>query len=387
MKASELLELVNDDVVIAIMEENGSAVLGKGETSEGKPYLIFRTICHGGDSPKLYYYSESKTFHCWTNCGTMSFYTCIMKIRGLTEKQFYQCLSYVADKVGVQLRKSPYGFGQVEEEKPPESIFEYNKLNQIREGEEEEEEIAGIQKFYKEDLLKFFDRNIYYQGWIDEGISIETMKRFKIGYYPWEGWVTIPCFDIDNNLIGIRRRALDHYYDGQIYPPKDKYKPLEWEGQFYTFPTSKALYGIDVNKEVISRRKTCVLFEGEKSVMKTDSYFGEFPALAVYGSSISEWQMRELEKLGVINVYLAFDKDYNYANESKYKDTDERAGYLFSKSKRNNTIKKLSERFETRVIGDVRDRLDTKDSPVDKGKDVFEFLYSKAVPASVFLKG
>ena len=40
----------------------------------GDPYiqnniLMSRTICHGGDSHKLYYYDNSHLFHCFTECG------------------------------------------------------------------------------------------------------------------------------------------------------------------------------------------------------------------------------------------------------------------------------------------------------------------------------
>ena len=68
----EVLSVVTEDAIIDIMAENGSPVYGEGETSDGQKYLIFRTICHHGDSHKLYYYVETKTFHCYTNCGTMS---------------------------------------------------------------------------------------------------------------------------------------------------------------------------------------------------------------------------------------------------------------------------------------------------------------------------
>ena len=30
---------------------------------------IYQTVCHGGDSYKLYYYVDSQMFHCYTHCG------------------------------------------------------------------------------------------------------------------------------------------------------------------------------------------------------------------------------------------------------------------------------------------------------------------------------
>ena len=75
----ELLPLITEDVIIDIMSDNGSPVYGEGETGEGQRYLIFQTICHGGHSHKLYYYVETKTFHCYTNCGTMSVFDFVKK--------------------------------------------------------------------------------------------------------------------------------------------------------------------------------------------------------------------------------------------------------------------------------------------------------------------
>ena len=37
-------------------------------------YIIARTICHGGDSHKLCYFTKSKDFYCYTNCGRMPFF-------------------------------------------------------------------------------------------------------------------------------------------------------------------------------------------------------------------------------------------------------------------------------------------------------------------------
>ena len=55
----ELMPYITEDVIIDILAENGSPVYGEGQTSEGQKYLIFRTVCHHGDSHKLYYYEKS----------------------------------------------------------------------------------------------------------------------------------------------------------------------------------------------------------------------------------------------------------------------------------------------------------------------------------------
>ena len=55
------------------------------ETSD---YIIFPTCCHNltGGSPKLYYYKDSKLFHCFTECNdTFDIFTLLQrmyKLRG-----------------------------------------------------------------------------------------------------------------------------------------------------------------------------------------------------------------------------------------------------------------------------------------------------------------
>ena len=51
------------------------ADLGAGEPSKiSDTEMVFSTcVCHGGDSQKLYYYLDSKTFHCYT-CGDTMIY-------------------------------------------------------------------------------------------------------------------------------------------------------------------------------------------------------------------------------------------------------------------------------------------------------------------------
>ena len=69
-----LLKLVTEDVVINIMQENGSPLYNTSVDGQTKQRCLwFRTICHGGDSHKLCFFTESKDFYCYTNCGRMNF--------------------------------------------------------------------------------------------------------------------------------------------------------------------------------------------------------------------------------------------------------------------------------------------------------------------------
>ena len=146
---------------------------------------------------------------------------------------------------------------------------------------------------------------MYLQEWIDEGISIGTMAKYEIEYYPSKNCIVLPCRDKEYNLIGIRGR----YFYGE----GGKYRPIKLlDGTMYNFPTSMFMYGEWQNKESIQRQHKVILVEGEKSVIKSDSWYGDNSiTLALYGSSLGGEHIRTLIKLGVDEVCLGIDYDYH----------------------------------------------------------------------------
>ena len=55
-----------EEVFDLVSELGGEPIMGNG-------LFTARTICHGGDSHKLYYYPNTHLFHCYTGCGDASF--------------------------------------------------------------------------------------------------------------------------------------------------------------------------------------------------------------------------------------------------------------------------------------------------------------------------
>jgi hypothetical protein len=103
-----------------------------------------------------------------------------------------------------------------------------------------------------------------------------------------------------------------------------------------------------------------------------DSYcFG----LAVYGSNLSLAHRDMLLDLGVREVTICFDKEYCVEwFDSEYDKTKEQT-LMFSYFKKLKKIAKmLSSYFTVNIVIDFDNNLDLKDSPVDKGKEVFELL-------------
>ena len=74
--------------------------------------------------------------------------------------------------------------------------------------------------------------------------------------------------------------------------------------------------------------KKAVIFESEKAVLQMDSFFKEKSvAVAVCGSNLSKMQMKMLLSLGVEEVILAMDKQYDT------KESEENLPYTTQKTK------------------------------------------------------
>lgn len=374
LSVKDLLSYVTPEIVIDIMEENGSKLYDRttDRASNQKCYW-FQTICHGGDSHKLCYFSESKDFYCYTSCGRMPFFNFISKIKGFKESEFSKTVKYVADKVGKGFTENRVGF--MDRNPSKESRQEISDMDTLFESKNRgQKEKVEIKKFYDDKILNFFDKNTFYSGWIDEGISIESMEKFNIRWYEYQKHIIIPHYNIDGKLVGIRRRSLK---------PEDKdnkYMPEYIQGIMYDHPLGLNLYGLYENKAYIKTSGRAIIVEGEKSVLKSDTYFGDKSiTVATCGFNISEWQIRALDKLNVNSVILAFDKDFDVTLENEYR-KDEKLWREYNNYI--NRLKVLGERlaaiFNTSIIIDREGLLQPKDSPFDQGEKVFERLLSKS---------
>ena len=192
------------------------------------------------------------------------------------------------------------------------------------------------------------------------------MDKFNIRYSVSRNQIIIPHYDINGNLIGIRGRTLNEEEAEEF----GKYRPIEIEGVEYAHPLSLNLYGIYENKEAIKRIKRVVLFEGEKSVLKGYNYYGNNNiSLAVCGSHINKRQIDLLIKNFDINeIIVAFDKEYETQREY--------VNYLVRYSE---ACKKYKNYCNFSIVMDKNNLLDLKDSPIDKGKEVFEQLIRERV--------
>ena len=196
---------------------------------------------------------------------------------------------------------------------------------------------------------------------IDEGISVETLQKYQIGYYDRLQQTTIPCFGRNGELYGIRCR---NWNPDRI--EQAKYIPLTLlNGTTYSFPTNKLFYGINYNWASIEKEKEVWLGESEKFVLKLDSFYGENNlALAMFGKNLGIERRNELVKMGVKKVIYVPDNDYNGEEEQ----------IEWEKSIIN--FAKLFKGYcEVEIVYDNLGLLNEKDNATDKDFETWEKLY------------
>ena len=102
--------------------------------------------------------------------------------------------------------------------------------------------------------------DLFWEGWIDEGISIETMKEFGVCWYESEKHIIIPHRNLKGELVGIRRRSL------QEKDQNNKYMPETIQGKTYTHSLNMNFYGIDKHLKGIKKKKKLLLLNQKKAL-------------------------------------------------------------------------------------------------------------------------
>ena len=92
---NEIRNKITPNNIFALLEEFGAEPRFDGDN------IVARTICHNGDSHKMYYYINSQMFHCYTNCGTFDVFELVKKVKNIND--FYSCVLFVVQKFKIDL--------------------------------------------------------------------------------------------------------------------------------------------------------------------------------------------------------------------------------------------------------------------------------------------
>lgn len=202
-------------------------------------------------------------------------------------------------------------------------------------------------KTYPDEAYQKYETGFSSQFFKD-GIDFQTQEYFNIGFDIETLRTTIPEFTMNGDLCGIMGRSINN----------DCAKEERW---LPIIPCSRSLtlYGYHRNYQSIQEKQLVVVLESEKSVCQLHT-IGCFNALATCGCHVSETQKRHLKGLLVPRTILAYDEglDEEFVREEAKKLLVDNAVY---KNK----------------VGYIYDRehkyltKGSKDSPSDRGKDIF----------------
>lgn len=326
--------------------------------------IISRTICHGGDSRKLYYYDNTKLFSCYTGCEERTFdiFQLVLKVKTrelMEEWELPQAIRYVAQYFGYSPNEKDESFTSTLEDWK--ILNNYDRINNIS-IETQRVEL----KTYDDSILSNLPRPII-QPWIKEGITQEVMNNRNICYDPKNCGIVIPHYDIDGRLIGIRERTL--IKENEV---NGKYRPALLNRQLYNHPLSFNLYNLNNSKDNIARIKKAFVFEGEKSPMLYASYFGEENDISVAccGSSFIQYQAWLLINLGVEEIIIAFDKQFKELGDDEHRKLVRNLKQIH---------KKYGKFVKISYLFDKENLLGYKSSPIDHGPGVFMELFKNRI--------
>lgn len=330
-----------------------------------KTAIVADTICHnpaGEGSHKLYYYDNTKLFKCYTNCDFFDIFELYIKLKKVREDKeisLPQAIWFIVNyfNLSIDIQKEEYSLEDWE-------IFNnYDRIKEITQGEKP---VISL-KTYDEAILKNLNR-IKIAPWLREGISQEAMNINQIGYYPKEHQITIPHWDENNRLIGIRGRTLIKE-NADAY---GKYRPLKINGIMYSHPLSFNLYNLNFAKDNIEKMQKAIVFESEKSCLLYKTYFGQENdiSVATCGNHISDYQMELLFKTGVKEICFAFDKDFHEIGDVDFQRLKKLLLKIHDKYHALITVSFLFDKFNL---------TDYKSSPIDHGKEIFLELFKKRI--------
>lgn len=315
--------------------------------------LVMPTVCHNTNieeaSWKLYYYQNNHIFYCYTECSKAMSIFKFLKTYYETRQIEYD---WFEDIYNVVLNCGNFR---------PKEGFDTIQYQSLKDRYRIKKKQVELEK-YPSGILDIFMKN-YPVEWLNDGISRRAMDKYNIKYSVSQNKIIIPHYDINNNLIGIRGRALNEWEIENI----GKYMPIQIEKKWYTHPLSLNLYGLNHTKENIKKYGICYIGEAEKFCLQSESFSFPNCSCAVCGSQFNKYQLDILMKnCRPKEIVICFDKE----------EKDKEDKYFF---KLYNLCKKYINYCKMSFIYDNDNLLKLKESPTDCGENIFKKLLEKRI--------
>lgn len=350
MDANEFKQALSVNDIYSLLESiNAEPFI----SPSNKNIINCKTICHDGDGHNLRYYADTFSFHCYSHCGTLSIYDLISKVYDI---QFFDSFKFV-------LSYFNYSISDMNITKS--SYVDENDMSFFNRWEKDKEH-QYLSSIDKSVLNTYY--NQYYKGWIDEGISIQSMVKFNIKHNLKDKQIIIPHYDEFDNLVGVRCRNLDK----ELVNEGKKYMPVYINNQLMNHPTGSVLYGLNFNKDDINKIKKVILFESEKAVLQLDTMMPNMSiGVCLSGSNLTNNQVNILNSLNVNEVIIALDKEFDDIGTVEEE--------FYASKIQSSIVNKITSFFNVSIIWDLENDLETKMSPTDAGPAVFKKLLNNRI--------
>ena len=341
----QIVKDLKDEEVIRLMYE-----LGADRHEETDNYIIFPTICHNENateaSMKLYYYKDTHLLYCYTEDGLMTIYKFL--------ENYYKTRN-IEYNWGQDILKVVFQCSAATELTTKETIFKQSLKDKYR--KRQSIQLAA----YSPNVLESFVKQ-YPIEWLEDNISAGAMDKYNIRYSISQNKIIIPHYDINNRLVGIRGRALN---ESEI--AYAKYAPVKIEDIVYKHKLSLNLYGLNHNWENIKELGICYIAESEKAVLQSELFGEKNCTVAICGSSLNIYQIKLLmQHCQPKEIVLCLDKE-ELPGEDKY------FYKLWDMCSKYKLYTNMS------FIYDRENLLNLKDSPFDRGRNIFNKLLEKRV--------
>ena len=359
---TKIREALTDENVFDLLQEWG------GDPSRDTFGYVSATICHnppGEGSRKLYYYENTGLFRCYTGCDSyfdiFELTAKVAQIQWHKEFDLNDAVRWIAQR---------FGFSGDHEDRPEDEdlddwkyLANYERIQDIV-----VKNNSIVLKEYEPEILKRFNYNVKITPWLREGITQAALDQARIGFYPGGDQITIPHFDKDGRFIGLRGRTVCAE-EGERF---GKYRPMRVNKILYNHPLGINLYNFNNSQNNIGIMKKAIIFEGEKSCLLYQSYFGleNDISVACCGSSVSGYQIQMLLDAGAEEIIIAFDRQFQEIGDEEFKHLKTNLIRLRNKYKNFATISFV---FDKNMITGY------KSSPIDEGPDKFLQLFKERI--------
>lgn len=290
---------------------------------------------HSDSDPSLCISPDVNLFYCFSCHRNGNLINWMMEFEGLS---FNEAVNKIADLTHSDIQ-------DFKDCKSLSFFKTYNRLSMPKKKNMVERTILDIDSDYNQ---KYSDE--IPQEWVDEGISPQELKKYEIRVDDVSNRIVYPVRDDQFNVIGVKGRTrFKDYKELKIIKYSNYYKIGALD--YFTGMMQAADY-VDSSKEII-------IVEGIKSVMKLDQW-GYHNVVSAETSTLSEYQIELLIRMQLHDVTIAFDKDVPMSKIAE--------------------CTKLLKKFtNVYVVYDRCGLLDEKDSPCDKGVEIWKTLYERRV--------